>query len=206
MKRHRNAAQLPPSAVNSWTKGSRFLSDGISIRGFGGNSILAGISSRPATTMAAAHAGCASVARQFVKGYTVFSSLCGTRLVREWTDSLWTLSPSHATLAVTEDNELTSLQVARGIQTHLDLNDRPAVAASTSGPAADEHMGASFNHGLEGSGAVRRPQVRWLAKPAAWSSLPYLLQVRLRETHRHPLPPRDHRGPAASILRLQRLP
>ncbi|CAN0409389.1 unnamed protein product [Lampetra fluviatilis] len=40
------------------------------------------------------------------------------------------------TLAVTEDDNITSLQVACGMQTHLDLNDRPA------GPDADALVGA----------------------------------------------------------------
>ncbi|CAN0409190.1 unnamed protein product [Lampetra fluviatilis] len=63
------------------------------------------------------------------------------------------------TLAVTEDDNITSLQVARGVQTHLDLNDRPAVAASASGPDADVLWGASFDRGLEERGAAKRPQV-----------------------------------------------
>ncbi|CAM9289845.1 unnamed protein product [Lampetra fluviatilis] len=45
------------------------------------------------------------------------------------------------TLAVMEDDNFTSLEVARGIQTHLDLNDRPAVAASASRPDADALRG-----------------------------------------------------------------
>ncbi|CAM9524754.1 unnamed protein product [Lampetra planeri] len=61
-------------------------------------------------------------------------------------------------LMVTEDNNITSLQVARGIQTHLDLNDRPAVAASASGPDADALRDASFDRGLEERGAAQRPQ------------------------------------------------
>ncbi|CAM9830550.1 unnamed protein product [Lampetra planeri] len=64
------------------------------------------------------------------------------------------------TLAVTEDDDLTSLQVARGIQAHFNLNDRPAVAASIMEPAADKYGGASFIHGMEERGAVRRPPVR----------------------------------------------
>ncbi|CAM9781653.1 unnamed protein product [Lampetra fluviatilis] len=65
--------------------------------------------------------------------------------------------PPQSWLDVADDN-LTSLQVARGIQKHLDLNDRSAVAASAVEPDADTLGGASFDRGLEERGAAQHLQ------------------------------------------------
>ncbi|CAM9283398.1 unnamed protein product [Lampetra fluviatilis] len=77
-------------------------------------------------------------------------------------------------LAVTEEDDLTSLQVAHGIQAHFNLKEWPAVAASAMEPAVDKQACASFARGTEGRSAGLPPSTReWRPRLSQPPGRPY---------------------------------
>ncbi|CAM9532526.1 unnamed protein product [Lampetra planeri] len=78
------------------------------------------------------------------------------------------------TLSVAEEDDPTSLQVARGIQAHLNLKDWPAVAASAMEPAVDEQACTSSARGMEGrSGGLRSSAREWHPRLSQPPGRPY---------------------------------